>query len=168
MTKPIQLPDAEQLHRLLRYDAETGLLYWRDRECKRWSARYAGKEAAYTVAGGYRRACIFGHLYLAHRVIWKMVTGSDPNGQIDHRDGDKLNNRISNLREVTNLGNARNRRPYGKSTSGHLGVAWRHKNRKWIAYISSGGRVLHLGSFEEKDDAIAARKAAEVKYGYGA
>src|SRR6478752_3012446 len=114
--KPKRLPSRATLLRLLRYDPETGKLYWNRREasefrdsgpytaqtfCDRWNTRFAGCEAFTAVerlspeALGYRVGFILHIRCKAHRVIWKMVKGVDPK-QIDHIDGNTLNNRIKN------------------------------------------------------------------------
>jgi hypothetical protein len=115
---------------------------------------------------GYRRGCFQGREYYAHRVAWALHTGAWPKGEIDHINGDKADNRIANLREVTKVENSRNMPLPANNTSGHIGVAWSKSDKRWTAYIKVGGRRRYLGNFLEKDDAIAARKAAEVRFGF--
>ena len=87
------------LRTVLRYDSATGKLYWRERcsdlfnatesrtaehSCRRWNSQYANKEAfTYVTPKGYKTGCIFGQIYLAHRVIWAMQTGAWPVDQLD-------------------------------------------------------------------------------------
>ena len=170
------LPSPETLRKLLRYEPETGKLYWRERpreffktdiDCRRWNAKHSGKEA-FTAqnVGGYLRGMIFRQVFFAHRVILALSMGEWPTGQIDHVNGDTSDNRIDNLRDVTPSENARNRRIRADSASGVNGVSWRKNRGKWTAYISHGGRLCYLGLFSDIQDAAAARKAAEFGHGF--
>ena len=176
-----ELPTPEELRKLLRYEPDTGKLFWRERTpdmfedgkqsadtaCRQWNTRRAGKEAFTTDSGtGYRQGRIFTRAYLAHRVIWAMAHNEWPEEQIDHINGVRDDNRIENLRSVSNSENSKNQKLSSANTSGHMGVYWLPKTRKWLAQIKVNGRGLHLGHYTEKDDAVAARKAAEAKYGF--
>ena len=167
--------------RILRADFETGKLYWlprtqdifpvgkhaADHNCAKWNGKFAGKEALNTlVTGGYRGGGIFGKAYSAHRVIWLLHTGSFPLHHIDHINGDRSDNRISNLRAATRTENNRNRRIPNNNTSGAMGVIWSKQDQKWRAQIKVDGRKRHLGYFDNFADAVATRKLAEIKYGF--
>lgn len=168
----------EQLRQLIRYESEGGKAYWRrrpdemfltSRDCKWWNNRFADKEISPTPSAyGYRRICVFYRQLLLHRAIWAMHYGSWPTGQIDHINGDRCDNRLLNLRDVTQAENSKNQRPRITNTSGHTGVNWDGKIKKWVASIANNGRKKHLGVFHSKEDAIASRKAAEKKFGYHA
>jgi hypothetical protein len=170
------LRDPDWLHVLLRYDAETGKLFWRPRTpemfnnakyARQWNTRLAGREAfAPLNAHGYACGKIFGTTYLAHRVIWAMETGAWPEAQIDHINGIRNDNRFANLREVTNAQNAQNQRLRSDNTSGVAGVYWDAAQAEWRARIKVNGKERHLGRFKSIDLAAAARKAAEEKYGF--
>lgn len=170
--------EVERLRELLAYNPETGELTWlpRPREIfpsKRafntWNARYAGKTAFITTdTPGYRQGRIFGKHYLAHRVAWALVHGEWPAEQIDHVNGIRSDNRLSNLRAVSRAENGRNQKRRSTNTSGVTGVQWVSRGNKWEARIQVAGRNRHLGYFASKDDAIIARKAAELEYGYHA
>lgn len=175
------LPSPEMLRKLLRCEPETGKLFWRERSvdlftdgkqsanhnCAAWNAKFAGKEAFTSVGShGYYQGAIFNSPHLIHRVIWAMVNGEWPSDQVDHINGDKLDNRPENLRDVTSQENLRNQKMYCNNTSGHTGVRWYKGRRKWRATIHVSGKRTHLGYFTSKDDAIAARKAAEIEHGY--
>lgn len=170
------LPPPELLRQLLRYEPETGKLFWRERpiemfnsnrDWKWWNGRFAGKDAFTAVRNdGYLVGTIMGHFYRAHRVIWVIVTGSWPKDQIDHEDHDRANNRWGNLREVSNIENLRNKSLHRNNASGVVGVYWDRARRKWRAGIRVGGRGFCLGSFDKISDAAAARTAAETKYGF--
>ena len=114
----------------------------------------------------YWRVMVNGKDYLAHRLIWLLVHKVWPKNQIDHIDGNSLNNRIENLRDVTNAENQKNLKKPKNNTSGHVGVR-RHRG-KWQAQIKVSGRYIHLGYFTNLDEAVAVRKAAEIKYEFHA
>jgi len=179
--KPLPTPD--QLRQLLRYEPDTGKLYWRPRtpdmfydgghatehQCAKWNSRFADKEAfTSTTKFGYRQSNLrwFGRVFLAHRVIWAMHYGEWPN-VIDHINGDRSDNRIKNLRNVDQAINTRNNRLDHRNKSGVSGVRKSIYKTKtsWIASIGCEPRV-HLGSFPTKEEAIAARRRAEIELGY--
>lgn len=83
---------------------------------------------------------------------------------VDHINGNKLDNRVENLRVISQKGNASNRVLSKVNTSGTTGVKWDGRIKKWIASIAPDGKTIHLGSFSEIGDAIKSRKQAEVKY----
>jgi hypothetical protein len=176
------VPTPETLRALLRYDPETGKLFWRPRgvewfapskrrtaehKMNNWNSKCASKEAFTTTDRlGYRQGRIFDRGYLAHRVIWAMVTGSWPEEDIDHEDRNPGNNRWDNLRAVPHAVNMRNLPPRANNTSGVCGVSWSRRSRKWYAQIRTNGKPRSLGLFDSFDDAVAARKAAEAAHGY--
>lgn len=176
-TKP--LPSQEVLRQLLDYDPETGALTWRerersmfrtDRQFKTWNARYAGAPALGSVdAHGYLVGSVLGSSVKAHRVIAKLVSGVDPDC-IDHINGDRSDNRWSNLRGVSHEENGKNQARRRDVTSGATGVCWGAHVGKWMSYIWIGGRAerkrVHLGLFDDFDAALVARKEAEAKYGF--
>ena len=175
------IPTPEMLRKLLRYEPETGKIFWRNRTpdlftdgyrtaegmCRWWNATYANGEAMTADDGdGFLTGMVFGKKYRAHRVIWAIETGAWPDGQIDHKDHVRNNNRWSNLREVTSQINAMNQSMRVTNTSGVMGVSWSKASRKWVANINIGGKQKSLGLFTEKSDAIAARQAANLDAGY--
>ena len=106
--------------------------------------------------------------YQAHRVAWLLYYGVDPSDlEIDHIDRQsKTNNKIENLRLVSHGDNTRNASKRIDNTSGITGVSWNKGVGKWQARISKDGKRLHLGYFEDKFEAICARKSAENRLGY--
>ena len=176
-----QLPSQEVLRQLLRYEPETGKLFWKERPeqmfsetvsrsrthaCAHWNSRHAGKEALYGINQGYKWGRIFGRPYLAHRVIWKMVHGYDPAEQIDHINGDRSDNRISNLREASALENGKNGGMRRNNSSGYKGVCWVERDRRWAAAITSDGKRISLGHHRcPTAAAVAYRKAAQRLHG---
>lgn len=169
------LPSQSELQQLLDYDPLTGTLTWKSRPCSlfsdlracsTWNSRYAGKAAfTATTAKGYRVGSINGKLYRASRVIYKMMTGIDPD-QVDHEDGDNQNNRWANLREVTGQQNQMNMKRASNNKSGTTGVSWNSSKNKWEAKIKVNQKTIHLGRFDDLQHAITARKAGEVKHGF--
>lgn len=151
-----KLPSKAKLNALLRYEPLTGKLF----------VRATAKELAWKpTSKGYLRGRVMGALYMAHRIIWKMVRGTEP-PEIDHRNGIKDDNRWKNLRAADRVINSRNMARPKSNTSGHIGVS--RIRRRWRATIRNDGKQLHLGVFNSKRAAIRARKAAEVKFGYSA
>ncbi len=90
----------------------------------------------------------------------------EPSGEIDHINGDRTDNRICNLRDVTSAGNSCNRRRQDRNTSGVTGVAWDKRASRWQARIGLNGKQKYLGYFDSLDEAVAARKAAELELGF--
>lgn len=167
MRKPVS---PELLRHLIRYEPETGRLYWQPREvtmfhtardCAAWNARYAGAQAFTSrTTGGYFQGSIFGFGYYAHRVAWAIQTAAWPAEMLDHADGDRANNKWENLREATNAENQKNRRSLKGSRSKYLGVSWGKSNRAWQAQITVDGRRQHLGYFASEIEAAGAYDVA--------
>jgi len=147
---------------LLDYDPDSGIFTWR---VSRGRAR-AGSPAGCIESNGYLRIQIDARQYSAHRIAWLMTHGEFPPDEIDHIDGDRLNNRISNLRAVTRLENLRNQARQKNNTSGVTGVVWRKDRAKWQSSIKVNWRRKHLGYFDSFDDAVAARTLAEAIHGF--
>lgn len=180
--KPNPLPSQDDLKRLLRYEPSTGVLFWRKRTeemfadtkghsaahtCAQWNSRFAGKEALVKENIGYRCGRLNYQYVLAHRVIWKLMTGQEPI-EVDHIDGDRANNRWKNLRDASSSINGRNSARRSNNTSGVVGVMWNKQKRKWAASLYIDRKITHLGFFPDFDSAVAARKAAEQVHGYHA
>lgn len=125
---------------------------------------YAGEKAFTNKHNGYFRGKIFGTNVLAHRVAWCYHHGQWPTGEIDHINGVRDDNRISNLRDVAGGKNAKNRRISPDHMSGKMGVRWDKFSRRWISSITNDGKKIYLGSFKLFDDAVRVREEAEKKY----
>jgi hypothetical protein len=146
-----------RLRELMEYCPETGEF--------RWRVRRGGRAPAGSVAGsvegrGYTQIRIDGRHYMAHRLAWLWTFGRWPPAQIDHRDRDRSNNRISNLRKATNGQN--NANGAGWSASGFKGVS--KVGGRWMARIRRDKRERYLGLFETPEEAHAAycRAAADL------
>lgn len=172
------LPDQALLLKLLRYEPETGKLYWRERTpdmfeaarpeeiCAAFNTRYARREAGTHIDSyGYLQCKAGPHVHLVHRIIWKMVTGESPN-EIDHINGCRADNRWSNLRSTSHQENSRNKAIEGRNSSGIMGVSFRIESGTWRSRIKVNGRDIWLGSFPTKEAAARTRKAAERRYGF--
>ena len=132
-----------------------------------WNTRFAGKEAMVTNgANGYLQVRIKRITFPAHRVIWAFHYGEWPADFIDHIDGNRKNNALENLRVVDRLTNCRNQRKHSRNASGVCGVNWHKCAGQWRAFIGVGGKSIHLGEYDHIDEAIAARKAAEIVLGF--
>ena len=177
MSRPRRkLPSVRVLRRLLRLDEETGKLYWRERPAwmfrtrrawNGWNARYKSAEAFTTKnSSGYKKGAVLGVVLQAHRVVYAIHQGGWPKENIDHINGLHTDNRPANLRDVSHRENMRNKAERVDNRSGANGVGWSESKKKWVAYITVERRQTHLGYFTSKDEAIAARKAAERKYGF--
>lgn len=168
--------DINTLRELIAYDALTGDLRWKTRgeeyfssarDCAAWNGRYADSRALNTLwKSGYRAGHISGKTYLAHRVAWALHTGSWPSLQIDHIDGDRGGNKAANLRVVSPAGNQRNVKQRVDNTTGAKGVDFRKASGRWRARIVHQGNRITLGLFDNFEDAVAARKQAEIDFGY--
>lgn len=143
---------AERLRAQVRFDPESG-------HFSRTVALRGGRVGPLNLSphkNGYLYISIDGTRYLAHRLAWLYVHGEWPAGQIDHMNGDRIDNRLANLRVVSNAINQQNvrRARVDNRSSGVLGVS--RLRGKWRARIWLDGRERHLGVFDWMSDAHAA------------
>lgn len=153
------LPDLDLLHRLFRYNPRTGKLI--RKIAGKGGNSPAGAAVGSPNASGHLRVKIKDRGYAIHRLIWYMVTGIDPADKVvDHRDLNPANNRWSNLRLVDHSTNSLNSdRP--RQSRYYPGV---HPTKgKWIARICVDYKRIHIGYYATVEEAIAARKKAEVE-----
>ena len=104
--------------------------------------------------------------YFLHRLIWLYMTGKLPSGQIDHEDGDGLNNKWLNLRDVSHSENAKNQKLRSTNKSGVCGVHWDKSRGKWSASLTYNRKDVRLGRYDDWFDAVCARKSAENKFNF--
>jgi len=155
----------ERLRAILRYEPKTGKLFWLPRGTQPFDGRFANREAFTADNGhGYRCSFVDGRPLKAHRVIFAMMKGYWP-VEVDHRNGKRSDNRWQNLREATRQTNSQNKKLRTDNISGVPGVRQRQDTRKWTACIGGKNR-RHLGQFETKRQAIAARRKAEREDNY--
>lgn len=144
---------AETLRSLFSYDAATGIF----RRLRCADVSHIGDNPTSLDDWGYIRFRVSGRKYRAHRLAWLYVHGTWPTGQLDHINGNKLDNRIENLRDVSPAANAQNkRRPQARNRTGFLGVSVHNGTGKFVAQISADGRKYHLGLFDKAEEAGAA------------
>lgn len=158
----------ERLKELLNYDPESGNFVWK---VALGSRAKKGAIAGGRVTGrnGPRSRIvirIFGEGYYAHRLAFFWMLGQWPIDQVDHIDGNTLNNAWVNLREVTCLENAQNQKIGERNFSGVLGVYWDFDLQKYRAQIKVNKKSVHLGVFTDLEAARQARKKAEAFYGF--
>lgn len=173
------LPTREYLESVMDYDLDKGLMFWKVRpleffkdvrQMNRLNTILAGKEASHIRVRShkqpYKYVNIDGHAWLTHRLL--MVLGGYDREllrtkMIDHINGDTLDNRWDNLRVTDNTGNQRNKQT---SEDNVFGVKYVENRGKWYASIYHGSQHIHLGTFDNKQDAVRARKSAEKELGY--
>ena len=166
MAKNLPLPPLEELKEYLDYNPDTGIIIWKKTTNQRIKVgAEAGHKKVKTKDLVYREIKFNYTQYKAHRLAYYMHHGIDPrNNDIDHEDGNGLNNRIDNLRLATRPENGRNRKFQRNNTSGVTGVCWLKKRKRWVAQINFNGKAMWVGSYVNKEDAIQVRKEAEKKY----
>ena len=156
-------PTFSRFHELLRYEPETGKLFWKVVTSNRAKV---GSEAGSISKSGYRTLMVDGYRFLSHRVIFLMQNGAWPVQCIDHMDGDRLNNRISNLRECSIQTNNENKQSLvSKNSTGATGVY--PAGKRFTAKIGIGGRSKHIGNFDTIAEAQKAYFDAKAKFHKG-
>jgi len=146
----------EDIGQFVRYDATTGKLFW----LVDVGAAREGDEAGNRGNRGYLKFRLRGRYFVAHRVAWFLATGEQPPERIDHKDLDRANNRLGNLRPATptqNNANCRSKR------DGMKGVT-KLRSGRYQAQVKCRGKNHYLGSFGTEDEAAEAyaSKAAEL------
>ena len=172
-----KLPDYDLLHRFLAYSPETGSLLWKrqegdDASVKGFNNKCAGKIAGTLLNGrkdepkylvvGIRENGVY-RQYLAHRIIWKMMTGDEPIDQIDHANGSRVDNRWTNLRGATNGQNLQNAKLRRDNKTGIKGVSWDNWHQRWQVQIAINGKIMKFGRFKDIETAASVASAARSK-----
>ena len=167
--------DIALLKTLLDVDVHNGRAVWRprpismfknERDMKKWNTKFAGKEAFTSVnTNGYRRGSVMWRSLYLHQVVYAVAYGDLPEGsQIDHINGNRLDNRMCNLRPVTHSGNCRNRNCKVKSSTGFRGVHFVKRNGTYQARIRANGRSHTLGGFLTPQEAAIGRERLEAEH----
>ena len=149
------------IEKVLRYDANTGLLYW---TVFIYRIKKPGDLAGHHNAAGYITVRFDRVNYLAHRIAWYLHTGTDPGVlQVEHVDTDRTNNKIENLRLATALQNSWNKSKRAGTSSQYKGVAFYARHGKWLSQIRANGKTTHLGYFIDELEAHRAYCLAAVE-----
>jgi len=165
------------LRSILLYNEDDGIFYWlkRDRSFfesdkgfKIFNSKFSGKKAGnvhFSGSNNYITIRVLGKLYYAHRLAWLYKNGEWPS-VIDHIDGNGLNNKIFNLRSVTNEINAKNQKIRRSNTSGRIGVYLNKEINKWIAQGHKNGKTFVILSSDDFGLACEARDKYETENKY--
>lgn len=170
------LPDKEFLKQCLSYNKVTGKLTWKSRPDWHFkdervamlrNAKYAGKEAGIlNKTSGYVYVSLDNITYKAHRLIYVLVYGREPEDEVDHVNGVKTDNRLVNLRLATKSENQRNARIRKDNTTLFKNVSFHKRQQKYNARCTIGGKRVHIGSFDTPEMAYEAyRDYARAHYG---
>lgn len=166
------LPSADYLWKLFHYDPDTGSLTWKQRETADFKTIYAyrahllrvGTEAGSKSPRNPKQVLVNGRLWLAHRLIFKMMTGRDTELVIDHANGNPRDNRWSNLREATRSQNAQNSKRRKTNSLDAKGIAPKRMARGMAYQVTVNGR--YIGIYDSLHDAKIARDvAAKILHG---
>ena len=159
MAKFKPLPPLAELQKAFDYNCDTGLFKWR----KTLSNRALKGTVAGSLRDGYVVIRYNNVLYRAHRLAYYFYTGVDPADMtVDHKDGNRSNNAINNLRLATYKDQQGNRPKPVNNTSGRVGTYFDKRRNKWIARLSK----KFIGSFPTKEEAATAyEEAAKVYFG---
>jgi len=160
--------DHVTVRKFLDYDPDTGVFTWRAKPSNRANRIRVGKPAGHVWRGprgdAYNKLAIRGQAYRAARLAVFWMTGAWPSSEVDHKDGDTLNDRWSNLRLASRLENSRNRAAQINNKLGVKGVYFDKTLRRYRAQIKGDGRRWHLGLFDSTEEAHVAYCAAAKKY----
>jgi hypothetical protein len=148
---------AEEVGAIISYDPDSGLFSWKQSTSKRIKV---GMPAGSLRSDGYLEIEILGQRARAHRLAWLLTTGEFPKFDIDHLNGNRADNRFSNLRDVPRKTNLENQRE-GRGKQKTLGVYWNKKDRRYMARITTSGKMIYLGSFKTSNEAHAAYLSAK-------
>lgn len=169
-----KIHDKKYLSTCLVYGKHSGNFTWLERPvehfnsiaaCNTWNDSKKGESACIVDALGYEVISIDGGTLKAHHAAFILIAGEKPN-EVDHENGIRSDNRWLNIRSVTRLENTKNRKLRSDNPSGYAGVAYRNDTKKWRARINHEGKRIALGNFSTMEEAILARKEAEIMYGY--
>ena len=153
--------NANRARELFNYDPETGMMRWRVSLNGR---AMAGGIAGTTTARGCIQIRADGRIYLAHRIIYLIMTGDWPKKHIDHINHNPADNRWINLRDADPEINGRNQSMKRNNITGITSVYWDSRCRRWVSQIRYKGRKKHGYFGDDFFEACCARKTLELKY----
>lgn len=151
----------EEIKKYLAYNEYTGIFTWIRKKSQNTKI---GKIAGTLTKKGYIVIIFNGKSYPAHRLAWLYYYSSFPEEQIDHRDRNKSNNAILNLRKATNLENSQNKNLFKNNSTGYMGVSLRKETGKYRAYIRIENKLIHLGQYDNPEKASIAYITAKKQY----
>lgn len=146
-------PSIERLRETLLLNPESGELF--HKETRSWYAK-KGVRAGHVGPKGYRVVNIDRKPAKAHHIVFALTHGRWPEGQIDHINGNRDDNRPCNLREATPSQNAMNRGLQPNNKSGHKGIFWNAAAQRWVVTVTTCGKPT-ANRFRTLDEAISAR-----------
>lgn len=151
-----ELPSQERLRELFDYNPDTGI-FTRRVDRRKWKA---GQVVGTRSGDGYININVDYQIYRAHRLAWKYMTGLEPSGYgIDHKNGERSDNRWENLREATQTENMSNRTVQKNNAAGLKGVHPYGKNGRYRACATKHGKTYNLGCYGTIEEAKAAYDA---------
>ena len=168
-----------ELRERLDYNPDTGVFAWKEAKpehfsdgkrsasskCKIWNGKLSGKKAGTMSLEGYLTIMFKGIIVSCHRLAYAFSNGFWPLNQIDHDNGIRNDNSFINLFDRTNAENGKNQKLSVRNYSGHIGVSLQPSG-KFLSVINNKGKKIGLGRHDTFEQAVADRKAAEVKYGF--
>lgn len=154
MTRRKTLPDAEELNVLFEY--KDGVLFWKQRK----PGRKIGVPAGTVNTIGYVVVQLSGNFIYAHRIVFKMFTGQEPE-TVDHINGNKSDNHIENLRGCTFAENVLNKPLTKQNKSGVKNVSWYAPYKKWRVALRVQSKQKNFGYFADIE--LAELVAAEAR-----
>lgn len=175
----VLMPSLDRLRQLLDYCPDTGVLTWKavplgiahgrsDRDeasiAKGWNRLRAGVVAGSPQQDGRLRVTVDRQAYYAHRLAWLLHFGVEPDGIIDHLNGNPADNRIENLRIATYAENSRNKRVAVRASTGHRGIYLRRGRFRVITRVR--GKTITIGTFDTMAEAIMARQHFDANHGF--
>lgn len=154
-----QILTQEKLKTLLSYDPDTGVFTWQSKPSR---GIKVGSQAGTPTSEGYLALQINKKKIYAHRAVWLYVHGVWPKKEIDHINRNRSDNRLVNLRAATRLNNSHNTGKHVTNTSGHKGVTFHSRNKKWQVQMSANNKTFYVGQFDCLADAVHARAIADL------
>lgn len=169
------------LKKVIDYNPTTGIALWKTRDdslmgdpnlTQSWNDKFAGKQAGSLTANGYIVVSFKHNIetdgklckILIHRIAWALVHNEWPESMLDHDNGIRHDNRISNLKLSDNSKNGKNSVP--RSGSGYKNICWDKTRNKWLVTLKTNGKVTNIGRFENLEEAIDNRNKSYILHGY--
>jgi hypothetical protein len=161
-TNHSKLTQAE-LKNFLNYNRDTGIF---TRTKTAGSTARIGDIAGSDNGNGYLVITINYKKYYAHRLAWLFIYGYLPENQIDHINQKRSDNRIKNLREISQTCNNINGKLRDDNTSGVKGISWNKRRSKWFVYLTINKKLVSLGYYSDFKEAVKKRWEAEQRYNF--